>query len=578
MAKKQETVALSNYLLALNKAGLLEMDGCKGCEPLLDEPVSNLTFDSREVTPGTLFVVKGAEFQPKYLVSAVEKGAFAYVAEEDHSRVLTDALPNRRDMPAFVRVTDVRRAMPVLAKLFTGDPETELATIGVTGTKGKSTVTYYIRAILDAWYAGLGKKPSAVISGIDTFDGVIDVESHITTPESFEIYRHFRNAVDSGIEAVEMEVSSQALKYHRTLGIQYDVGVFMNIGTDHISPIEHADFEDYYTSKLLIFKQCETAVVNLLPEHAGRTLETALRSPAKRLIAFGFDDRPKETKTSVAVGEARIRFAEAERAMAERNPVGDETGLPPKKLDLLTGRNLRAEGNDVRFDMEWQGVTTPVLLTMPGLFNGENALAAAAACLAIGCPLEAVRKGLEVARVPGRMEPFTAKDGTLILVDYAHNRMSFEKLYGSIRRDNPDARIVGIYGCPGHHAYARRTELAEVAAKYADKIYITEEDYGVDSLDEINAEIAKAAMENGLDYEIIDDREEALRAALEEAEVFAYGDGCSPRGFCYHGEPKRTIILFTGKGRETREKRGNEFVPVESDVQIVEKLIGSETK
>ncbi len=77
MAKKQETVALSNYLLALNKAGLLEMDGCKGCEPLLDEPVSNLTFDSREVTPGTLFVVKGAEFQPKYLVSAVEKGAFA---------------------------------------------------------------------------------------------------------------------------------------------------------------------------------------------------------------------------------------------------------------------------------------------------------------------------------------------------------------------------------------------------------------------------------------------------------------------------------------------------------------------
>ncbi len=569
MAKKQETRVLSDYLLALNEAGLLPDGGCEACGPVIDaleREVTNLTFDSREVTPGTLFVVKGALFEPKYLVSAVEKGAFAYVAEKDYGRVLADALPDRKDVPAFVRVTDIRRAMPVLAKLFTGDPETELATIGVTGTKGKSTVTYYIRAILDAWFASLGKKPSAVISGIDTYDGVIDVESHITTPESFEIYRHFRNAVDSGIEAIEMEVSSQALKYHRTLGIQYDVGVFMNIGTDHISPIEHADFEDYYTSKLLIFDQCETAVVNLIPEHAGRTLETALASPAKRLIAFGFDDLPKETETSVTVGEARRRFAEA------------ETGLPPKKLDLLTGRNLRAEGNNVRFDMEWQNETTPILLTMPGLFNGENALAAAAACLAIGCPLNSVRKGLEVARVPGRMEPFTAKDGTLILVDYAHNRMSFEKLYGSIRRDNPDARIVGIYGCPGHHAYARRTELAEVAAKYADKIYITEEDYGVDDLAEINAEIAAAAMANGLDFEIIDDREEALRAALEEAEVFAYGDGCSPRGFCYHGEPKRTIILFTGKGRETREKRGNEFVPVESDVQIVEKLIGSETK
>jgi len=564
MAKKQKMYRLSDYLLALDDAKLLPPGECTSCGPLIDAldcEIRNLTFDSREVTPGTLFVAKGAHFDPNYLLAAFKKGAVAYVSETDYTRWFLENAPDLSMEMPFVRVTDIRRAMPVLAKLFYGEPETELKTVGITGTKGKSTVTYYVRSIFDAWMAAEGKKPSAVISGIDTYDGVIDEESHMTTPESFEIYRHFRNAVDSGIETLEMEISSQALKYHRTLGIQYSVGVFMNIGTDHISPIEHPDFEDYYASKLLIFRQCDTAVVNLIPEHADRTLETALGSPAKRVIAFGFTDLPKETESSVSTEEVRLRFAAC------------ESKANGKKLELLTGRNLRAEGDTVSFDLEWKGETTPILLTMPGLFNGENALAAAAACLAVGCPPEFVRKGLETAHVPGRMEPFRAKDGTLVLVDYAHNQMSFEKLYGSIRRDNPDARIVGIYGCPGRHAYARRTELAEVAAKYADKIYITEEDYGEDDLADISRTIAETAAKNGLAYEIIDDREEALRAALEEAAIYAKGEGTAPDGFRRSGEPKRTIILFTGKGRETREKRGREFVPVESDVAIVERLI-----
>ena len=145
-------------------------------------------------------------------------------------------------------------------KKFNNAPWKKLTITGIGGTKGKSTSAYYMKAIVDDYMEATGGKESAVLSSIDIYDGVIKKESHITTPESVELQEHLRHALESGITFAEMEVSSQALKYNRVDNMQFDVGIFLNISEDHISPIEHPDFEDYFSSKLKIFgklRSCE---------------------------------------------------------------------------------------------------------------------------------------------------------------------------------------------------------------------------------------------------------------------------------------------------------------------------------
>lgn len=169
--------------------------------------------------------------------------------------------------------------MPYLGKLFYNDPSKDLNLIGVGGTKGKSTTAYYVKAIVDDYMASLGKKESAVISSIDVYDGITKVESHITTPENIELMQHFRNAVDSGIDFLEMEVSSQALKYGRVEQIMFDAAIFLNISEDHISPIEHPDFEDYFSSKLKMFAQTKNALINTNSDYFERVAEAAKAAP-----------------------------------------------------------------------------------------------------------------------------------------------------------------------------------------------------------------------------------------------------------------------------------------------------------
>ena len=227
------TYTQQDYLNTLTKAGLVIDSNLYGHD---SDAIQGLTYNSKEATAGTLFVCKGAAFHPQYLADAVFSGATLYVSEQKYE--LDTKVP-------YILVSDIRKAMPYLGKLFFNDPSKELNLIGVGGTKGKSTTAYYVKAIVDDYLASIGKKESAVISSIDVYDGVTKVESHITTPENIELLQHFRNAVDSDIDFLEMEVSSQALKYNRVDQITFDAAIFLNISEDHISPIEHPDFEDY---------------------------------------------------------------------------------------------------------------------------------------------------------------------------------------------------------------------------------------------------------------------------------------------------------------------------------------------
>ena len=485
---------LGDYLDLLEQRGLL-VSRPAGLD--LTAPVALVSYDSRQVVPGTLFVCKGAHFKAEFLQMARDKGAMAYVSLEPYPQV---------DLPC-IRVTDMRETIAPLADLFYGHPSGDLNVIGITGTKGKSSTAYYLKYILDEYLAGEGRPASGVISSIDTYDGTEQFESHLTTPEPLELQRHFANARDNGLGYVTMEVSSQALKYHRTLCTDFAVACFLNIGTDHISPIEHPDFEDYFSSKLKIFAQARIACVNLDCDHAQRVLQAA-QEGGRPVITF-----------------------------SQKNEEAD-----------VYASQVRKRGNDILFRVRTRRFQREFRLTMPGLFNVENALAAIAVCQGLNIPEQAVYVGLMKARVPGRMEVYSNADDTVTaIVDYAHNRMSFETLFRSVQAEYPGRRIVTVFGCPGKKALDRRKDLGEVAGANSDFIILTEEDSGEEDTVSICREIAQYV---ACDYSIEPNRGEAIRRAILSCQ--------SP-----------TVLLITGKGAETRQKRGSEYIDTPSDVDYV---------
>ena len=491
---------LGDYIQLLQKHSLLtNFSGA----PLTRE-VSLVSCDSRQVVPGTLFICKGAHFKVEFLQSAMEQGAFAYIAEKPYEGV---------DLPCL-QVTNVRLTMALLADFYYNHPSGKLSVVGITGTKGKSSTTYYLKYIFDEYLAAKKQKPRGVVGGIETYDGVERFEAHLTTPEPLDLERHFANGVSTDMRYLTMEVSSQALKYDRVLNVEFAAAVFLNIGTDHISPIEHPDFEDYFSSKLRIFAQAAAACVNLDSDHADRVLEAARKS-CSRMITFSTKD-PSAT---------------------------------------IYGSQIRKVGGDILFKVKTPRYSREFRLTMPGLFNVQNALAALAVCEALGIPEQYAFAGLMKARVPGRMEIYSNADEKVsVIVDYAHNKLSFETLFQSVKEEYPGRRVVTIFGCPGYKAYDRRKDLGEISGKYSDLVILTEEDPGEEPVENICKDIAQYVEKEGCDYTIVPDRGEAIRQAVL-------------------GSQEPTIILLTGKGAETRQKRGIEYIDCPSDVEYAKQFL-----
>lgn len=489
---------LGEYVDLLAQKGLLSAPVPQTLD--LSAPVSLVTCDSREVTPGTLFIRKGAHFRNEFLQMARDKGAMACVSQEP--------IPDC-PMP-LISITDTRLALAPLADRFYDHPSARLKVIGITGTKGKSSTAYYLKSILDLWQG----KETGVVSSIDTYDGVERFESHLTTPEPLDLQRHFANAAQAELGYLTMEVSSQALKYHRSLCTDFAAACFLNIGYDHISPIEHPDFEDYFASKLKIFAQAAVSCVNLDSEHADRILAAA-QAAGKPVVTFSQKDP-----------NAQVYASQVEK-----------------------------EGGDIFFTLRTPRYTRRMRLCMPGLFNVENALGAAALCEVLGVPEEAVYDGLIRARVPGRMEVYSNADGSIhAIVDYAHNRLSFETLFRSVREEYPGRDMAIVFGCPGKKAYDRRRDLGEAAGAWCDRVYLTEEDSGEEDTLDICHEILPNVEKGKARCRIIPNRGEAIRQAVLDSD-------------------KPTVLLLTGKGRETRQKRGTLYIDTPTDVEYVQAFL-----
>ena len=484
--------SLKEYITALEEKGLLVSHTLD--EALLAQPIECLTYDTRTLSGKALFLCKGAHFKAEYVAQAFAKGAIAYIAEQEFSAC-----------EPHILVNDIRYAMVVLGQLFYDRVTDRLVSVGITGTKGKSTTAYYMRAILNSWLAAEGKRDCAILSSIDNYDGVISEESHITTPEVLELYQHFENAYESDISHLVMEVSSQALKYGRVRDMEFSVGAWLNIGTDHISAIEHADFEDYFSSKLKLFDICRTGCVNTDAEHADEALAYANAARCE-VVTFG-----------------------------------------SHKTDDVYCEKVEKREDGIYFTVRSKQYNGEFSITMPGLFNVSNALAAMAMSMVLGVPEEYVRAGLRVARAGGRMQVYQSRDREVtVIVDYAHNRMSFDALYRSTRVEYPGADMISIFGCPGKKALLRRRDLGELSGQNCSYVYITEEDSGEEPFASIAADIEKHVT---CPHTVLEDRGECIRRAILE-------------------QTGRRVILLTGKGEETRMKRGTEYVDFPSDVEF----------
>ena len=465
-----------------------------------DMVFTDISYDSRDVGSQTLLFCKG-RFEASYLTEANSSGLPCYVAQEDFS-VSTGA--------AGIIVNDVKKSMALLSAAFFGYPSRRLTVIGITGTKGKTTTAYFAHSILNAYSQG----KAALLSSVDNCtDGHTFVESDLTTPESLDLFRLMCEAADNGMEYLVMEVSSQAYKVDRVYGLHFDAGAFLNISPDHISPIEHPTFEDYFYCKRQITANSSHIVINADLDHAGLVEEDALRC-STQLSRFRLC-RPPVSANSKDVYAYPSSDGQSFLINAGTTPVGAFT------------------------------------LSIAGDFNYANAAAAVAIVQAAGMdlsspPVQNALHAMEKVTIAGRMETFTSPDGTVGIVDYAHNGVStaalldyVDKTYGSL-----SPRIILITGSAGNKAYDRRREIVE--------------DTDTEKVQDICEEMERYITNTDVEHSIIIDRTEALRTAVSDAHKAS-------------GQP--TVILAIGKGNERWIKQFNKHVPYEGDDAVMKGLL-----
>lgn len=428
----------------------------------IDREILDIVYDSRKVSSGDVFVcISGAVVDGHiFAADAAKKGASAIIVEKD-----VDVPSN----VSVIKVTDSRVALANISAAYFGHPAKEFVTIGITGTKGKTTATYMVRSMLEA--SGI---KTGLIGTIETIIGDEHIPSDHTTPESYIVQQTFRKMVDAGCKCVVMEVSSQGLMLKRVDGFIFDYGIFTNLEPDHIGPAEHKDLSDYIYCKSLLFRQCKHGIFNLDDGH----LNDILKGHTCDVETYGFSDA------------ADIRASDVHLL----------------KKDGILGVAYHLSGL-INMDVE---------IDIPGKFSVYNSMTAISICRHFGVSDDIIMKSLSKIHVKGRVELLNISPKFTIMIDYAHNAMSLKSLLTTLKEYNPK-RLVCLFGCGGNRSRERRFEMGEISSKLADFTVVTSDNPRNEEPQAIIDDIVTGVKKADGQYITIIDRADAIRYVIENA-------------------------------------------------------------
>lgn len=442
----------------------------------LDQEIEQVDYDSRNVNDGSLFVcIPGAQCDGHhYIEQVIQSGAKTIVVERtvEYQEGIT-----------YILVKDARYVLALLSCAFFEHPSRQMCVIGITGTKGKTTTSYMVESILEK-----ANKKVGIIGTIGSIVNGVFKETKNTTPESFELQKLMKEMVDCGCEYCVMEVSSQGLMLNRVAGIDFDFGVFTNLSLDHVGKNEHTSFEHYRDCKKKLFQMCKVAIFNKDDQY----------------YADMIDGCHCDIKTY---------------------SITQESDLQASNIKLIKRKGILGVSFDTTKEIDGSFETD-----IPGTFSVYNSLVAIMICHLLKIETKYIKQALKQVRVRGRVEIVpTTKDYT-VMIDYAHNAVSFESILETIQAYHPK-HIICVYGSGGERSRDRRLDAGEIVAKYHAYSILTADNPRSELIKDICDDIIEGINKYQGEYIVIEDRKEAIYYALDHA---VSGD----------------VILCLGKGHE----------------------------
>jgi UDP-N-acetylmuramoyl-L-alanyl-D-glutamate--2,6-diaminopimelate ligase len=427
----------------------------------LNIEVTNIQYDSRKVTEGTLFIcIKGFNSDGhKYIQSAIEKGAKVFLVQENINI----------DGYTFIKVEDTRKAMATVADNFYNHPSNKFGIVGVTGTNGKTSITTLLSEILS-----LNEKKVGLIGTIKIFDGDKEVESNSTTPESVELQECFNSMLNNGCDYCAMEVSSHSLALNRVDETKFKLGIFTNLTPDHLD--FHKDLENYRVAKEQLFYKTIVANIINIDDEGGAKIYENIKDLKTPCYTYGIDNSADFRAT-----------------------------------------NIKIDASGVSYKLKTPTYEEDIFVPVPGKFTVYNTLAVIAACYMLNIPKEVVIEGLRNTNgVAGRFETIQNDTGISVIVDYAHTPDALENILNTVKKF-AKGNIITVFGCGGDRDTTKRPLMGAISQKLSDICIVTSDNPRTEDPNLIIEDILEGLDKNNENYEVIIDRKEAIEEAIKMA-------------------------------------------------------------
>lgn len=423
--------------------------------------IANIEYNSRKVIEGTLFVcVKGFTVDGhKFIDSAIEKGAKAFLVEEDI------------DIQGytFIRVENTRKSMAKVADNFCNHPSEKLGVIGVTGTNGKTSITTFLSEILK-----LNSNKVGLIGTIKIFDGEKEVSSNSTTPESVDLQKTFNNMLDNGCDYCAMEVSSHSLALNRVDETKFKLGLFTNLTPDHLD--FHRDLDDYRDAKEKLFYKTTLANIINIDDEGGKKIYENIKNLDTPCYTYGIDT----------------------------------------KSDFMA-KDIKIDAAGVSYRLITPTYEEVIFVPVPGRFTVYNTLAVIAACYMLDIPRGVFQEALRTTGgVAGRFEVVPNNKGINVIVDYAHTPDALENVLKTAK-EFAKGNIITVFGCGGDRDKSKRPLMGKIGQEFSDICFVTSDNPRTEDPKLIIEDILKGLDQKNKNYRVVVDRKEAIEEAIKFA-------------------------------------------------------------